>query len=120
MSFVGPRPAAVDQLDITRGGKYAKVGRVPAGLTGPSALFDYIFGDGIKEAREYETSVLPIRLELDLVYLDKAGLLFDLKMIWWTILCVMGEIMHKKPKRILEKMVSWVTEYTHNKSVSRK
>ena len=37
MSIVGPRPAAVDQMQITRGGKYAAAGNVQCGLSGPSA-----------------------------------------------------------------------------------
>ena len=70
MSIVGPRPAAVDQLQIVRAGKYAVAGNVQAGLTGPSALYDYIYGDTIEDAEDYEKMVLPTRLELDVWYVE--------------------------------------------------
>ena len=38
MSVVGPRPAAVDQMSITRAGKNEIVSSVKAGLTSPAAL----------------------------------------------------------------------------------
>lgn len=104
MSIVGPRPAAVDQMSITRGGKYAEIGRVQAGLTGPSALYDYIYGDSIQDADDYERFVLPTRLQLDLVYIDHMSFWFDLKMIYWTVICILMETVHKKPKKILTEL----------------
>ena len=38
MSIVGPRPAAVDQVEITRGGENAIAATVPCGLTSQSSL----------------------------------------------------------------------------------
>lgn len=110
MSIVGPRPAAVDQMQITRGGKYAVVSNVQCGLTGPSALYDYIYGDSVEGADDYETLVLPTRLALDLVYLDKISFWFDIKMIWWTIECIILTILHKKPEMIFNTLVSWANE----------
>ena len=49
MSIVGPRPAAVDQVDITRGGENAIAATVPCGLTSQSSLWDYIYGDQFTE-----------------------------------------------------------------------
>ena len=110
MSVVGPRPAAIDQMHITRGGENAASGDVPSGLTGPSALFDYIYGDHITNAIEYEQKVLPIRLKLELVYLDKKCVGFDLKMIWWTVICVVSMAMHKCPNGIHKKLLAWAAE----------
>ncbi len=110
MSIVGPRPAAVDQMAITRGGRYAAAGDVPSGLTGPSALYDYIYGDSVEDAGEYERLVLPTRLELDLVYLRKKSAWFDLRMIWWTVVCILAEIAHKKPEKIFAKLLAWADE----------
>ena len=107
MSVVGPRPAAVDQAHITRGGPYARAGEVPAGLTGPSALYDYIYGDGVEDAAEYEQKVLPTRLELDLVYLEKMSAGFDLRMIWWTVLCILASVLRHRPRRILNTLCAW-------------
>lgn len=110
MSIVGPRPAAVDQMAITRGGKYAVVGSVQSGLTGPSALYDYVYGDSVEDADDYETLVLPTRLALDLVYLNKMSFWFDIKMIWWTVECIIMVVLHKKPNNIFNTLVSWSKE----------
>ena len=121
MSIVGPRPAAVDQVNITRSGKYADVSKVQVGLTGPSALYDYIYGDAIEDAQEYEKSVLPTRLMLDLVYLDKMGLWFDFKMIWWTIVCIGAIIIRKRPDYIYDFLVKWAkNDDIHDDSISDK
>ncbi|MBC8560067.1 sugar transferase [Fumia xinanensis] len=108
MSIVGPRPAAVDQLQIVRGGKYAVVGNAQAGLTGPSALYDYIYGDTIEDADDYGKMVLPTRLELDVWYVEHMSAWLDLKMIWWTIVCVLAEIFHKTTPKIYSELVGYV------------
>ena len=104
MSIVGPRPAAVDQMKITRGGKYKAAGKVQAGLTGPSALYDYLYGDEVEDAEAYEKLVLPTRLELDLYYLKKMSMAFDIKMIIWTVIAVLGEVVGHKPQWMLKKL----------------
>ena len=104
MSIVGPRPAAVDQMQITRGSKYKAAGKVQAGLTGPSALYDYLYGDEVTDADDYENLVLPTRLELDLYYLKKMSMAFDLKMIVWTVIAVLGEVIGHKPQWMLKKL----------------
>lgn len=111
MSIVGPRPAAVDQMSVTRGGRFAEAGRVQAGLTGPSALYDYIYGDSVEGAEDYETLVLPTRLELDLVYLEKMGVGFDLKMIVWTAVCILFAIAGRRPEKIFSTLLTWAEEH---------
>ena len=110
MSLVGPRPAAVGQMAVTRGGQLGALGNVPGGLTGPSALYDYIYGDSIDDAREYEQLVLPTRLKLDLVYLRKQSLWFDLQMIWWTVLCIACAVVRHPPKKIYHQLLQWSNE----------
>ena len=110
MSIVGPRPAATAQRDITRSGRFEAVGRVQAGLTGPSALYDYIFGDTVSTLEDYERLVLPTRLELDLVYLEKMSAAFDLKMIWWTVVCIACSIAGRKPEKIFAQLLLWAAE----------
>ncbi len=106
MSVVGPRPAAVDQLAVTRGGEYERINEVQAGLTGPSALYDYVYGDTVEDPGEYERLVLPTRLKLDLAYLDRMGVGYDLKMIWWTVLCILSSAAGITPDGILRELVS--------------
>lgn len=105
MSVVGPRPAAAEQVDITRGGKYIAIYAVKVGLTSPSALYDYIYGDDIADQAEYNVKVLPTRLDLDLYYLKKRGLGYDFKMIIYTVLCIFASIFHIEPKGIYKELV---------------
>ena len=101
MSVIGPRPASADQVLVTRGGKYAAVSAVQPGLSGPSALYDYIYGDDITDEETYEKLVLPTRLNLDLFYLKARSIGYDLKMIWWTLLAILA---HGKREKILEEL----------------
>ena len=78
MSIVGPRPAAVDQVEITRGGENAIAVTVPCGLTSQSSLWDYIYGDQFPNENEYNDKVLPIRLKLDVYYVKHASFFGDI------------------------------------------
>lgn len=108
MSIVGPRPAAVDQLSVVRAEKYAEVSQIQAGLTGPSALYDYIYGDAITDADQYEQKVLPTRLELDLYYVRHMSPGMDIRMIWYTLVCIACRILEKTPVGILEELIGYV------------
>lgn len=108
MSVVGPRPAAKDQLEVVRAGKFAKAAEVKPGLTGPGALYDYIFGDTVENEEEYEETVLPTRLELEVYYIQHMSSLYDIKMIWYTVVCILGLILGKTPNGILTELVSQV------------
>lgn len=111
MSIVGPRPASVEQIQLTRGGRFARTSEVQSGLTGPSALYDYLYGDMVEDQEDYARDVLPIRLELDLVYLDKRGIGFDLKMVWWTVVCIASHILGRRPERIFSTLLRWAAEH---------
>lgn len=108
MAVVGPRPAAVDQIPITRGGKNAIVAAIKPGLTTPAALYDYLYGDMIEDEDEYMEKVAPTRLALDRYYLEKQSVGYDMKIIWYTVLCIMGTILKKPPVFILEEMIDAV------------
>ena len=118
MSIVGPRPAAADQMKITRGGKYRAAGRGQSGLTGPSALYDYLYGDEVEGAEDYETLVLPTRLELDLYYLRKMSFGFDAKMIAWTVIAVLGEGIRHKPQWMLKRLIKAVENEVNKEKAS--
>lgn len=113
MAIIGPRPASKDQVSVVRAGRYSVVSTVTPGLSGPSALYDYIYGDTIENEIEYEELVLPTRLELDRFYVSHISCGFDIKMIWWTVLCILYSFSHGESKatnRILEELKSFVAE----------
>lgn len=105
MSVIGPRPASVDQVDRVRAGKYAATSALKPGLSGPSALYDYIYGDTIEDEKEYEEKVLPTRLDLDLYYTQKKSFWYDMKIIWYTVVCIVMLVSHNKPDSIFEELL---------------
>lgn len=107
MSIVGPRPAAVDQVEITRGGENAICANVPCGLTSQSSLWDYIYGDQFEEEAGYNEKVLPIRLKLDVYYVKHASFFGDIKLIWWTVLAILYTACGKYPQWMHEKLVEY-------------
>ena len=52
MSIIGPRPVAQDQFELFRFGKWNEAATVPVGLSGPAALYDFIYGDQITDPEE--------------------------------------------------------------------
>ena len=102
MSVIGPRPASADQISSTRAGKYERISELKPGLSSPSAIYDYIFGDDITTEAEYMEKVFPTRMRLDLYYLKVNSLGYDIKMIWWTILSI---LVHGQRKRILKELI---------------
>ena len=108
MAVVGPRPAAVDQISITRSGDNEIVAGIKPGLTSPSALYDYLYGDEIEDEAEYMDKVAPTRLSLDRYYIGKQTIGYDIKLIWYTVVCILGTIIHHKPVFILREMIEAV------------
>ena len=105
MSIVGPRPVAEDQYDMFRYGKWNNAAKVPVGLSGPAALYDYIYGDQITDEKEYMEKVYPTRRELEYTYVQKAGLWYDVKMIVYTIICICYALVRKECKWILNELI---------------
>jgi len=107
MSVVGPRPAAVDQADITRGGENAIAATVPCGLTSQSSLWDYIYGDRFADEGEYNEKVLPIRLKLDVYYVRHASFFGDIKLILWTVIAILYTAWGKYPQWMHDKLTDY-------------
>ena len=105
MSIVGPRPVAEDQFDMFRYGKWNEAAKVQVGLTGPAALYDYIYGDQITDEKEYMEKVYPTRRELEYTYVQKAGVFYDLKMIIYTVICICYALVGKECKWILKELI---------------
>lgn len=104
MSIVGPRPVAEDQFDMFRYGKWNEAAKVPVGLSGPAALYDYIYGDQFTDEAEYMEKVYPTRRELEYVYVKKAGILYDLKMIVYTVISILYALVGKEATWILREL----------------
>ena len=110
MSIVGPRPAAVDQVDITRGGENAIAATVPCGLTSQSSLWDYIYGDQFPDEAVYNEKVLPIRLKLDVYYVKNASFGGDLKLIVYTVIAILYALCGKECTWMLDELKALAKE----------
>ena len=104
MSIIGPRPVAEDQFDMFRYGKWNEAAKVPVGLSGPAALYDYIYGDQFTDEAEYMEKVYPTRRELEYTYVQKAGVFYDLKMIVYTVICICYALAGKECTWILDEL----------------
>ena len=108
MAVIGPRPAAVDQIEITRSGENAIVASIKPGLSSPSALYDYLYGDSIEDEAEYMDKVAPTRLSLDRYYIGKQTVGYDIKIIWYTVVCIFRTIFHRPAIFILRELIDAV------------
>ena len=104
MSVIGPRPVAQDQFDLFRTGKWNLAAEVPVGLSGPAALYDFIYGDQFTDEKEYMEKVFETRRELEYVYVKKAGVFYDLKMIVYTVICICYALVGKEASWILNEL----------------
>lgn len=106
MSVVGPRPVANDQKDLFRVGRWNKSAQVPVGLSGPAALYDFIYGDYITDETEYMEKVFPTRRELEVTYVDKQSFGYDAKMVIYTVICILYRVFGKNPDWMLREFIA--------------
>ena len=120
MSIIGPRPVAQDQFDMFRYRpgverdavedaamkRFDAASTVPMGLSGPAALYDFIYGDSITDPDEYMQKVYPTRRELEYTYVQKAGFWYDCKMIIYTVICILYAVAGKEATWILKELLN--------------
>lgn len=110
MSVIGPRPVASDQKELFRVGKWNEAAKVAVGLSGPAALYDFIFGDQITDPDEYMQKVFPTRRELEYVYVKKMSFGYDVKMVFYTVICICYALFGKECTRILNELIAAADE----------
>lgn len=110
MSVIGPRPVSNDQKDLFRIGKWNEAAKVAVGLSGPAALYDFIYGDQFEDPDEYMEKVFPTRRELEYVYVRKMSFGYDVKMVVYTVICILYALLGKECKWILEELVKSAEE----------
>lgn len=106
MSVVGPRPVAKDQMELFRVGKWNLAAEVAVGLSGPAALYDFIYGDQFEDPDEYMEKVFQTRRELEYVYVKKMGFGYDVKMVVYTIICIFYALFGKECTWMLKEFVN--------------
>ncbi len=96
MSIVGPRPMPHSTVNTIYGGKYKKVLSVRPGLTSAASLYDYTVGDNYTDNRKYIKEVLPVKKEMELLYIQKESFAYDVSLIIRTIITILAVAIHKK------------------------
>ncbi len=110
MSVIGPRPVAKDQMELFRVRKWNLAAEVAVGLSGPAALYDFIYGDQFEDPEEYMEKVFQTRRELEYVYVKKMGFGYDVKMVVYTIICIFYALFGKECKWMLEEFMDAAKE----------
>ncbi len=89
MSIVGPRPEDPSMVKRFYAPFYYKSFDVPPGLTSPGSIYAYTHGEAQLDLRDAERSygeqLLPIKMALDLVYVARAGVGYDIALICRTV-----------------------------------
>ncbi len=115
MSIVGPRPMVAAAVDSLYCGKYEKISDVRPGLTSVASLFDYTVGDSYIDNDAYIKEVLPIKLEMELYYVEHEGFIYDLKLVFRTIFTIIQVLFGKKSFRCLpEYLIISNNDYSKN------
>lgn len=97
LSIVGPRPMLPTNAFKIYGGRYASVQSVKPGLTSYASLFDYTHGDACVENPDlYNGTILPIKREMELYYVENAGIWTDLTIILKTAWIILSVIFGRK------------------------
>ncbi len=96
MSIVGPRPMEVSSVDRIYSGKYKKILSVKPGLTSAASLFDYTVGEQYNNDEAYRIDVLPYKLEMELYYVKNQSFVYDIQLIFRTILIIIQVLFGKK------------------------
>ncbi|MEM7287724.1 MAG: sugar transferase [Actinomycetota bacterium] len=89
MAVVGPRPEAVDIVRDHYATEHMRTLDVAPGLASPGSLWNYTHGEALigpdDPEGDYLRSLLPVKLALELVYVDRASLRYDLELVFRTL-----------------------------------
>ena len=89
MSFVGPRPDVPGYMDKLEGEARVLLSLKP-GITGPATLFfrneEELLSKASDPKKYNDLIIFPKKVKINLEYINKAGLFYDMKIIIKTIL----------------------------------
>jgi lipopolysaccharide/colanic/teichoic acid biosynthesis glycosyltransferase len=100
MSVVGPRPEDIDIVDRCYTDSQRRTLSVRPGIASPGSIFNYTHAgeylDDNDVAGSYETHLLPVKLGLELVYIDDVSFAYDLRIITRTLLIVIRMLLGQR------------------------
>lgn len=96
MSIVGPRPMPVSSVDAIYHDSYQAILTVRPGLTSAGSLFDYIVGDNYSDDEAYRREVLPVKLKMEMLYVEKQSFRYDADLVLRTMGYIIAIFLGKK------------------------
>lgn len=96
MSVVGFRPEDVINADEIFVGEYTSLYNIKPGLTSPASLFDYTHGELYEKEDDYIKYFLPIKLEMELYYVQNKSFGYDICIVIRTAKIILQKIFGKK------------------------
>ncbi len=100
MSVVGPRPEDGDIVRRCFTSLQRRTLSVRPGIASPGSIFNFTHGHHYLEDADpsgsYERQLLPIKLGLELVYVDDRNLAYDLKILGRTIKAIVATLSGKR------------------------
>ena len=88
MSIVGPRPMVAGSTDDFYSGEYEIINTIRPGLTSAGSLYDYIAGDTYNDEDKYRREVVPVKLALEKMYVERQSFLYDVQLVLRTIFAI--------------------------------
>lgn len=96
MSIVGPRPEDVSVAETYFVDEYKKIYTVLPGLTSPASLYDYTHGEVYESHEKYLHEFLPIKMGMEIYYVNNASFCYDVKIIFRTAGTIITKFFGKK------------------------
>lgn len=96
MSVIGPRPEDEANSVLFYVGEYRKILTVEPGLSSPASLYDYTHGETYTNEDDYINEFMPMKLDVELYYIDNRNCIYDLKIIVRTVVTILQIMAGKK------------------------
>jgi lipopolysaccharide/colanic/teichoic acid biosynthesis glycosyltransferase len=114
MSLVGPRPEAPEIVRAHYTPADITTLQVPPGMTSPGTVYYYTHGESTLPADatvdQYVTRLLPVKLSLDRVYIERRRPLYDVRVLVRTAFAILARILRVRrfplPPELAETNVS--------------
>ena len=92
MSVVGPRPEDINIVKKYYSEQEMKTLSVKPGIVSPGSIYNYthshLYLDGADVENSYIKKLLPVKLALEIIYIERMNFFYDLQLIWRTIVTI--------------------------------
>jgi len=92
MSVVGPRPEDINIVKKYYSEQEMKTLSVKPGIVSPGSIYNYthshLYLDDADVENSYIRKLLPVKLALEIIYIERMNFFYDLQLIWRTIVTI--------------------------------